>query len=86
MLLVFYSRKGKHIITIQTEHKAVLDVCGFLEGDGYEITYLQPEANGLIDLAKLQAAIRDDTVLVSVMLVNNEIGVIQDLAAISAIC
>jgi len=78
----FYAKKGKHIITSKTEHKAVLDTCRHLERFGYEITYLQPEANGLIDLAKLEAAMRPDTILVSIMHVNNEIGVIQDIAAI----
>ena len=81
----FYSKKGKHIITGKTEHKAVLDTCRQLERDGYEVTYLDPEPNGLLDLDKLQAAIRPDTILVSVMHVNNEIGVIQDLAAIGKI-
>jgi cysteine desulfurase len=78
----FYSKKGKHIITSKTEHKAVLDSCRQLEREGYEITYLTPETNGLIDLNKLSAAMRDDTILVSIMHVNNEIGVIQDIAAI----
>ncbi len=78
----FYVKKGKHIITSKTEHKAVLDTCRQLERDGYEITYLDPEPNGLIDLKKLEAALRDDTILVSIMHVNNEIGVIQDIEAI----
>ncbi len=79
----FYgTKKGKHIITCKTEHKAVLDTCRQLEREGFEVTYLDPETNGLIDLAKLKAAIRDDTVLVSIMHVNNEIGVIQDIEAI----
>lgn len=78
----FYNKKGKHIITCKTEHKAVLDTCRILERDGYEVTYLDPESNGLIDLAKLKAALRDDTILVSIMHVNNEIGVIQDIKAI----
>jgi len=78
----FYHRQGKHIITCKTEHKAVLDTCRHLERDGYEVTYLDPEPNGLIDLAKLEATLRDDTILVSIMHVNNEIGVIQDVAAI----
>ena len=78
----FYARKGKHIITCKTEHKAVLNVCRYLESEGYEVTYLTPEKNGLIDLNKLQDAIRKDTILVSIMLVNNEIGVIQDIKAI----
>jgi cysteine desulfurase len=78
----FYRKKGQHVITCKTEHKAVLDTCRQLEREGYEVTYLDPEPNGLIDLAKLEAAIRPDTILVSIMHVNNEIGVIQDLAAI----
>ncbi|HFQ13640.1 MAG TPA: IscS subfamily cysteine desulfurase [Gammaproteobacteria bacterium] len=78
----FYQKKGKHIITCKTEHKAVLDSCRQLEREGFEVTYLDPEANGLIDLDKLEAAFRDDTILVSIMHVNNEIGVIQDIAAI----
>ncbi len=78
----FYGKKGKHIITCKTEHKAVLDTCRQLERDGYEVTYLDPEPDGLLDLAKLKSAIRPDTILVSVMHVNNEIGVIQDIAAI----
>ncbi len=78
----FYHKKGKHIITCKTEHKAVLDTCRQLEREGYEITYMDPEPNGLIDLAKLEAALRDDTILVSLMHVNNEIGVIQDIEAI----
>lgn len=77
----FYQKKGKHIITCQTEHKAVLDSCRQLEREGFDVTYLAPETNGLIDLNKLQAAMRDDTILVSIMHVNNEIGVIQDIAA-----
>ena len=82
----FYHKKGKHIITLKTEHKAVLDTCRQLEREGYEVTYLDPEANGLLDLAKLEAALRDDTILVSVMQVNNEIGVIQDIGAIGELC
>ncbi|MGO1296640.1 MAG: IscS subfamily cysteine desulfurase [Vibrio sp.] len=82
----FYGKKGKHIITVKTEHKAVLDPCRQLEREGFEVTYLTPETNGLIDLAKLEAAMREDTVLVSVMHVNNEIGVIQDIAAIGELC
>ncbi len=78
----FYAKKGKHIITGKTEHKAVLDTCRQLEREGFELTYLDPETNGLIDLRKLEAAMRDDTILVSLMHVNNEIGVILDLAAI----
>jgi cysteine desulfurase len=78
----FYQKQGKHIITCKTEHKAVLDTCRQLEREGYEVTYLDPESNGLIDLGKLEAAMRDDTIMVSIMHVNNEIGVIQDVAAI----
>ncbi len=81
----FYKKKGKHIITCKTEHKAVLDSCRQLEREGYEVTYLTPETNGLIDLKKLEAEIRDDTVLVSIMHVNNETGVIQDISAIGEI-
>jgi len=82
----FYSAKGKHIITVATEHKAVIDTVRELERQGFEATYLQPEPNGLLDLEKFKAAIRPDTVLASVMLVNNEIGVIQDITAIGNIC
>ena len=82
----FYAKQGKHIITCKTEHKAVLDTTRQLERDGFEVTYLEPESNGLIDLTKLEAAMRDDTVLVSIMHVNNEIGVIQDIAAIGELC
>ncbi len=78
----FYQKKGKHIVTCKTEHKAVLDTCRQLEREGFEVTYLDPQANGLIDLDELSAALRDDTVLVSLMHVNNEIGVIQDIGAI----
>ncbi len=78
----FYNKRGRHIVTCKTEHKAVLDTCRQLEREGYTDTYLDPEPNGLIDLRKLDAAIRDDTVLLSLMHVNNEIGVIQDIAAI----
>lgn len=78
----FYNKQGKHIVTSKTEHKAVLDSCRQLEREGYEVTYLDPEPNGLIDLKKLESALRDDTVLVSIMHVNNEIGVIQDIKAI----
>jgi cysteine desulfurase len=78
----FYHKRGKHIITCKTEHKAVLDTCRHLEREGFEVTYLDPESSGLIDLAKLEAAMRDDTILVSIMHVNNEIGVVQDIAAI----
>jgi cysteine desulfurase len=82
----FNQRRGKHIITVKTEHKAVLDTCRQLEREGFEVTYLDPEPNGLLDLDKLKAAMRDDTTVVSVMHVNNEIGVIQDIAAIGEMC
>jgi cysteine desulfurase len=82
----FYKKKGKHIVTLKTEHKAVLDTCRQLEREGYEVTYLDPEPNGLLDLEKFTAALRDDTIVVSIMHVNNEIGVIQDIAAIGEIC
>ena len=82
----FYQGKGKHIITMRTEHKAVLDTVRELEREGFSATYLDPEPNGLLDLEKFKAALRPDTVLVSVMLVNNEIGVIQDIVAIGEIC
>jgi cysteine desulfurase len=78
----FYRKKGNHILTVKTEHKAVLDTCRQLEREGFEVTYLDPEDNGLIDLDKLKAATTDNTILISVMHVNNEIGVIQDIAAI----
>jgi len=81
----FYHKKGKHIITCKTEHKAVLDTCRQLEREGFEVTYLDPEDNGLVDIDKLTAAMRDDTILVSIMHVNNEIGVIQDIKAIGEI-
>ena len=82
----FYSAKGKHVITIATEHKAVIDAVRELERQGFTATYLEPEPNGLVDLAKFKAAIQPDTVLASVMMVNNEIGVIQDITAIGNIC
>ncbi len=82
----FYAGKGKHIITVKTEHKAVIDPCRELERQGFEVTYLDPEPNGLVDLDKFKAAIRPDTIFVSVMHVNNEIGVIQDIEAIGNIC
>ncbi len=81
----FNRKKGRHIITVRTEHKAVLDTCRQLEREGFEVTYLDPEPSGLLDLDKLASAIRADTILVSVMHVNNEIGVIQDVAAIGAL-
>ncbi|HEX5805626.1 MAG TPA: IscS subfamily cysteine desulfurase [Macromonas sp.] len=82
----FYQGKGKHIITVKTEHKAVLDTCRHLEREGFEVTYLDVQPDGLVDLEAFKAAIRPDTILASVMYVNNEIGVIQDVAAIGAIC
>jgi cysteine desulfurase len=82
----FYKTKGKHIITVKTEHKAVLDTVRELERVGFEATYLEPQDNGLITVAQLEAAIRPDTILVSVMLVNNEIGVIQPIDAIGELC
>jgi len=82
----FYSKKGKHIITAKTEHKAVLDTCRELEREGFEVTYLDVMPNGLVDLNVLEAAMRDDTVLVSIMHVNNEMGVIQDIAKIGELC
>jgi cysteine desulfurase len=82
---LFNQKKGKHIITMKTEHKAVLDTCRHLERDGFEVTYLDPEPNGLLDIEKLICALRDDTILVSIMHVNNETGVIQDIAAIGKI-
>lgn len=82
----FYSTKGKHILTIATEHKAVIDAVRELEREGFTATYLEPEPNGLVDLEKFKKAIRPDTVLASVMVVNNEIGVIQDIEAIGNIC
>jgi cysteine desulfurase len=77
-----YFRKGKHIITCTSEHKAVLEPCAYLESKGFKVTYLAPEKNGLLDLDNLKKAIRKDTILVSIMHVNNEIGVIQDIDAI----
>ena len=82
----FYKSRGKHLITVKTEHKAVLDPMRELERDGYEVTYLDVQENGLIDLEELKAAMRPDTILVSVMWVNNEIGVIQDIEAIGELC
>jgi len=82
----FYKKKGRHIVTLKTEHKAVLDSCRQLEREGYEVTYLEPESNGLLDLEKFKQALRADTVVVSIMHVNNEIGVIQDIQAIGEIC
>ena len=82
----FYAERGKHIITIKTEHKAVLDTTRELERQGFEVTYLNVQEDGLIDLEVLKAAIRPDTILISVMFVNNEIGVVQDIASIGELC
>ena len=82
----FYQGKGKHLITLKTEHKAVLDTMRELERQGFEVTYLDVQEDGLVDLDKLKAAIRPDTVLISILFVNNEIGVIQDIPAIGALC
>lgn len=82
----FYKSKGKHLITLKTEHKAVLDTVRELERQGFEATYLDVQENGLVDLDALRAAIRPDTIVVSVMMVNNEIGVIQPIAEIGEIC
>src|SRR5512138_2943486 len=82
----FYKEKGKHLITVKTEHKATLDTMRELEREGYEVSYLDVAPDGLLDLARFEAALRPDTTVVSVMLVNNEIGVVQDVAAIGEIC
>jgi cysteine desulfurase len=82
----FYAGKGKHLITVKTEHKAILDTMRELERQGFSATYLDPQENGLLDLTKLEAAIQPDTTIISVMYVNNEIGVIQDIAAIGELC
>jgi cysteine desulfurase len=82
----FYKERGNHLITLTTEHKAVLDTMRFLESDGFEVTYLDPKENGLIDIDDLKKAIRPTTILISIMHVNNEIGVIQDLESIGKIC
>jgi cysteine desulfurase len=82
----FYREKGKHLITVKTEHKATLDTMRELEREGYEVAYLDVAPDGLLDLARFEAALRPDTTVVSVMLVNNEIGVVQDIAAIGEIC
>ena len=78
----FYKDKGRHLITVKTEHKATLDTMRELEREGFEVTYMDVQADGLLDLAALEAALRPDTICVSVMYVNNEIGVIQDIPAI----
>ena len=82
----FYRKRGKHVVTVKTEHKAVLDTCRQLEREGFEVTYLDVEPNGLLDPEKFRDALREDTVLASVMHVNNEIGVIQDIASLGEIC
>jgi cysteine desulfurase len=82
----FYETRGRHLVTVTTEHKAVLDTMRELEAQGFSVTYLDPQPNGLLDPAEFRAALRPDTILASVMYVNNEIGVIQDIAAIGAIC
>ena len=82
----FYKTRGKHLITLKTEHKAVLDTMRELERQGFEVTYLDVQEDGLVDLAKLEAALRPDTILVSILYVNNEIGVIQDIPAIGQMC
>ncbi|EKE74937.1 IscS subfamily cysteine desulfurase [Gallaecimonas xiamenensis] len=82
----FYQKKGKHIITSKIEHKAVLDTCRQLEREGFEVTYLEPNEEGLHPVSQIEGALRDDTVLVSIMHVNNELGVIQDIAAIGELC
>jgi len=82
----FYHKRGKHIITLKTEHKAVLDTCRQLEREGFEVTYLEPLSNGLLDISVFKNAIREDTILASIMHVNNEIGVIQDIQSIGDIC
>ena len=82
----FYKDRGQHIITVKTEHKATLDTCRELEREGYDVTYLDVQQNGLIDLSALESAMRADTILVSVMFVNNEIGVIQDIESIGELC
>jgi cysteine desulfurase len=82
----FYAERGKHIITVKTEHKAVLDTCRELERQGFEVTYLDVRDDGLLDLDVFKAALRPDTILVSVMMVNNEIGVIQDVETLGEIC
>ena len=82
----FYKEKGNHLITLSTEHKAVLDTMRFLESEGFEVTYLDPKDNGLVDIDELKKAIKPTTILISIMHVNNEIGVIQDLESIGKLC
>ena len=82
----FYRKKGKHLITVKTEHKATLDTMRQLEREGYDVTYLEPQTDGMVTVEMLEAAIRPDTTVISVMFVNNEIGVVQDIAAIGELC
>src|SRR5215471_1558621 len=82
----FYKDRGKHLVTVRTEHKATLDTMRELEREGFEVTYLDVLPNGLLDLARLEATLRKDTIVVSVMYVNNEIGVVQDIPAIGEMC
>src|SRR5690606_8351584 len=82
----FHAGRGKHIVTLKTEHKAVLDTCKELERQGFEVTYLDVRDDGILDLDRFAAALRPDTTLASVMLVNNEIGVVQDIAALGRLC
>ena len=82
----FYQKKGRHIVTVKTEHKAVLDSCRQLEREGFEVTYVDPEPSGLLDLDRFESVLRKDTILASVMHVNNEIGVIQDIEKLGRIC
>src|SRR3990172_7793130 len=82
----FYKGKGKHLVTQKTEHKAVLDTCRELERQGFEVTYLDPEPDGIVDIEKFKSALRPDTILASIMMVNNEIGVIQPVVEIGEIC
>jgi cysteine desulfurase len=82
----FYHKRGKHIITMKTEHKAVLDTCRQLEREGFEVTYLEPLSNGLLDINVFKDVIREDTILASIMHVNNEIGVIQDIQSLGEVC
>jgi len=82
----FYHKRGKHIITMKTEHKAILDTCRQLEREGFEVTYLEPLSSGLLDINVFKDAIREDTILASIMHVNNEIGVIQDIQSIGDVC
>src|SRR3546814_8189432 len=81
-----YAARGKHIVTVKTEHKAVLDTCRELESQGFELTYLDVPQDGVLDINAFKSALRPDTILASVMLVNNEIGVIQDIAALGQAC